>query len=154
MIMDVVGISGSLKEIEGKGPEQINPQRREEYMVLLRAQGETLAAIGKRLGVSKVTVINTLKNYTEEVRRLQLAEMEELIHEHRLTLRQRAEAYARDISRLDSELEKRDLSKVPTEKLFDLKLKLTHAFVDDIVQKIADLPRKQNSRLEKLGAEL
>lgn len=152
--MDVVGISGSLKEIEGKSPDQINPQRREEYMVLLRAQGETLAAIGKRLGVSKVTVINTLKNYTEEVRRLQLAEMEELIHEHRMTLRQRAEAYARDIGRLDSELEKRDLSKIKTEKLFEIRMKLTQAFVDDIVERIGAPSRRQNARLEKFGVEI
>ncbi|MDY0297007.1 MAG: helix-turn-helix domain-containing protein [Acidobacteriota bacterium] len=152
--MDAIGIFASLKEIEGKPPSEINTQKRDEYIVLLRAQGETLAAIGKRLGVSKVTVINVLKNFPEEVRRLQLAEMEELIHEHRLTLRQRAENYARDISRIDTELAKRDLSKVPTEKLFDLKMKLTHAFVDDIVEKISGLPRKQNFRLEKLGVEI
>lgn len=152
--MDVVGICASLDEIKNKEPKEIDPRRRDEYIVLLRAKGETLAAIGKRVGVSKVTVINTLKNYTEEVRRLQLAEMEELIHEHRLTLRQRAEAYAKDLSRLDSELEKRDLSKVKTEKLYDIKMRLTQAFVDDIVEKISAPSRKQNARLEKLGVEL
>ena len=152
--MDVVGICASLDEIKDKGPKEIDPRRRDEYIVLLRAKGETLAAIGKRVGVSKVTVINTLKNYTEEVRRLQLAEMEELIHEHRLTLRQRAEAYARDISRLDSELEKRDLTKVKTEKLFEIKMKITQAFVDDIVERIGAPSRKQNARLEKFGVEI
>lgn len=154
MIMDVVDIYASLKDIDGKKPSEINSLKRDEYIVLLRAAGETLEAIGNRMGVSKVTVMNTLKNYPEEVRRLQLAEMEELIHLHRLTLRQRAEAYARDISRIDTELEKRDFSKVPTEKLLDLKMKLTHAFVDDIIEKISGMPRKQNFRLEKLGVEL
>lgn len=154
LIFDNISINADLKEINGKNPNEINYLRRNEYIVLLRASGWTIKAIAERTGVSKVTVINALKDYSEEVKRLQLAEFEELLHAHRLTLRQRAENYARDIIKIDKELETRDLSKVPTDKLIELKLKLHHAFVDDIVEKISCLPRKQNFRLDKLGAEL
>lgn len=62
MIMDVVGICASLDEIRDKGPDEIDYRWRDEYIVLLRAKGETLAAIGKRVGVSKVTVAGILSS--------------------------------------------------------------------------------------------
>ena len=154
MTFDNISIFADLKDIEGKKPSEISHLKRDEYVVLMRAAGYTIKAIAERTGISRVTTINTLKNYVEEVKRLQLAEFEELIHTHRLTLRQRAENYARDISRIDQELEGRDLANVPTDKLFELKLKLHRAFVDDIIEKIARSPKKQNNRLERLGTEL
>ena len=153
MTFDNISIFADLKDIEGKKPSEISYLVRNEYIVLMRAAGFTINAIAERTGVSRVTVMNSIKDYSEEIRRLQLAAWEELMHAHQLTLRQRAENYAKDLNRIDQELEKRDWSKIPTEKLLELKLKLHHAFVDDIIERIARRPGKQNFRLEKIGAE-
>ena len=80
MVFDKISIFADLKDIEGKKPSEISNLKRDEYIVLMRAAGYTIKAIAERTGISRVTTINTLKDYAEEVKRLQLAEFEEVGH--------------------------------------------------------------------------
>ena len=89
----------------------------------LRAQGWSYARIARELDVSKQTLINWSKRHSMEISNLIAIDLEELQERHQLTRAMRIQLLGQELKRLTDELAKRDLSTVPTEKLFDQVLK-------------------------------
>lgn len=91
--------------------------------IQLRAGGRSFFSIAKELQVSKQTVINWSKELEEEIATRRAVELEALLEEYNLTKQGRLRSLGSLLNRLQAEVENRDLSEVPTEKLIALFLK-------------------------------
>jgi len=89
----------------------------------LRAQGKSLASIADTVGVRRQTVANWLNEHVEEVENLKELALDELRETCRMTKQTRIERLSTRLEHITAELEKRDLSDVPTAKLMELELK-------------------------------
>ena len=83
-----------------------------------RAQGLPLAKIAAKSNVSKTTLVNWNQEVKEEIDNLRAIELEAMYEKYDLSTRKRVEFFGDVLSRIQRELETRDLSAIPTEKLF------------------------------------
>jgi DNA-binding XRE family transcriptional regulator len=91
--------------------------------IQLRAKGKSFSSIAKALQVSKQTAINWSKELEEEVATRRAVELEALLEEYSLTKEGRLKKLGTLLSKLQKEVESRDLTEIPTEKLITLYLK-------------------------------
>lgn len=91
--------------------------------VELRAKGLSYDKIAQELQVTKQTLINWSKDYQYDILNLRRIEKEALFERLELTEKTRLERLSEILKKTYGELMNRDLSKLPTEKLFDLFLK-------------------------------
>lgn len=91
--------------------------------VELRAKGLSYDKIAQELRVTKQTLINWSKEYQYDILNLRKIEKEALLERLELSEKARLERLSEILKKTYTELICRDLSKVPTEKLYDLFLK-------------------------------
>lgn len=84
----------------------------------LRARGIPLAKIAAELKVSKNTLVSWGQDMKEEIDNLEAIELEAMYDKYRLSTRKQVEFFGEILSRIQCELETRNLSEVSTEKLF------------------------------------
>ena len=84
----------------------------------LRAQGLPLREIAAKIKVSKTTLINWERDFREEVDNFRAIELEAMYDKFDLSTRKKVEFFGDVLSKIQRELETRDLSSIPTEKLF------------------------------------
>jgi transcriptional regulator with XRE-family HTH domain len=89
-----------------------------ERFIELRGQGLPLAAIAAEIGVSKPTLISWERDLKEQIDNRQAVELEAMYDKYCLSVRKRVDFFGNVLSRIRDELETRDLSAIPTEKLF------------------------------------
>ncbi len=90
----------------------------------LRAKGNSFEKIAKEIKVSKPTLLKWDKELREHVLELRFLHFESLAEQYSLMKKQRLEYLAELYQKLKRELEKRDMSKVATEKLIDMVTRL------------------------------
>lgn len=100
-----------------------DPATKEQF-VELRAQGVSFAVIAERLGVAKSTLIAWSKEAENEIGNLRQIYAEALREKYRMGAERRVELFAKQLDAVEGELAKRDMTTVPTERLFDMLLKL------------------------------
>lgn len=101
-------------------------------IIELRAEGLSYAKIAEAVNVSKQTALEIVRDNLDEVTSLQAMEMEALFDAEKINLRGRVEQLSSLQARLRDELAKRDLSKVPTEKLIALFIKTNQALKEEV----------------------
>ncbi len=101
----------------------IDPAVKEQF-VELRSQGMSFAAIAERLGVAKSTLIAWSEDLEIEIANLRQIHVEGLREKYRMGAERRVELFGKQLDAVEGELGKRDLAAVPTERLFDLLMKL------------------------------
>ncbi|MGZ4892157.1 MAG: hypothetical protein ACXV2B_07865 [Halobacteriota archaeon] len=84
----------------------------------LRGQGLPLAKIAAEIGVSKTTLINWDRDLKEKIDNRRAVELEALYDKFYLSTLKQVEFFGDILNRIQRELETRDLSELPTEKLF------------------------------------
>lgn len=84
----------------------------------LRAQGLPLKKIAAEIKVSKTTLINWDRDFKGEIDNLRAVELEAMYDKYDLSTRKKVEFFGDILSRIQRELETRDLSSISTEKLF------------------------------------
>jgi len=89
-----------------------------ERFIELRGQGLPLKRIADEIGVSKTTLVNCEQDLKEQIDNLRAMELEALYDKYYLSTRKKVEFFGDVLSRIQGELETRDLSTIPTEKLF------------------------------------
>jgi transposase len=97
--------------------------------VELRAQDKSLRTAADELGIGLQTAVRWERKHKEQIEDLKAMELDALLERHRLTLQAQIERYGVELTRLNEEIEKRDLVEVPTPKLYDIMIKL-HTRVD------------------------
>lgn len=97
----------------------------------LRAQGKSFRAIESEIGTNRGTLAKWQREYKEELKNLKAIELDAMREKYLLTTQAQLELLGAQFMRLKEELEKRDLSEIPTTKLFDLVLKYSTKLKED-----------------------
>ena len=100
--------------------------------VELRAQDKSLRAVAEELEIGLQTACRWESELKEQIENRKKVELDALLERHRLNVQAQIERYGVELARVDEELQKRDLTKVPTHKLYDIRIKL-HTRVDGIL---------------------
>lgn len=95
-----------------------------DQFIELRAQGVSFAVIAERLGVAKSTLITWSKEAENDIGNLRQIYAEAMREKYRMGAERRVELFAKQLDAVEGELAKRDMTTVPTERLFDMLLKL------------------------------
>jgi len=104
-----------------------------ERFIELRAEGCSFEHIAKELQTSKQTLINWSKEFEITIANLKAIQLEALQEKYYLTKKAKIGLFGEQIEKVKAELGKRDLSKVGTDKLFDVLIKLHNALKDESV---------------------
>lgn len=94
-----------------------------ELFIEMRAKEIPFEQISQELGVSKPTLIKWGKELKLEIDNRRAVEWETLQEKHYVSKKKRVEFYGEQLDRFYQELQKRDLSDIPTEKLFEMTMK-------------------------------
>lgn len=111
-----------------------------------------------KIQIGKQTALDVCKKYKEQIATLQALELEQLYEEQRITSTERITAIASLMQRVREEIDSRDLSQVPTEKLIDLYLKQSSALREEIIEpnfqstEEQSRDRKEREYLDRLTA--
>lgn len=116
----------------------------ENRIIELRARGKSYASIASELRIAKQTTIDVCKKYKEQIATLQAMELEQLYEAQRITHTERITSIASLMRRVREEIDDRDLSTIPTEKLIDLYLKQASALREELIE-----PNFQSSEEQK-----
>ena len=98
-------------------------QETKSKFVELRAKGWSFDRIANELEISKRILIKWGKELELDIRNLKAIELESLQERFYMRKAQRIELFGEKLQAVKSELDKRDLSQLPTDKLFDLFIK-------------------------------
>jgi len=95
-------------------------QETKERFMVLRAKGKSFSSIAQELNVSKQTLINWSRDLKGEIENLESIEVEALREKYSLTTQKRLEFLGESLNKIKSELESRDLSQIPTDRLLTM----------------------------------
>ena len=105
-----------------------------EKFIELRAKGYSFDKIAKELGRAKQTLIDWSKELQEEIANLKALELEALYEKYYLLKETRLQTFGEMLQKIKKEVDKRNLSDVPTDKLLDLYLKYNSQAKEEIVE--------------------
>lgn len=107
-----------------------------ERFIELRAKGWSFDKIAKEIGKAKQTLIDWSKELQEEIANKKALELEALYENYYLLKENRLQTFGAMITKIKEEVERRDLSDVPTDKLLELLLKYNSQVKEEIVEPI------------------
>ena len=105
-----------------------------ERFIELRAMGWSFDKIAKETGKAKQTLIDWSKELQDEIANLKAMELEALYKSYYLLKENRLQTFGEVLSKIKTEVERRDLSDVPTDKLLELLLKYNSQVKEEIVE--------------------
>jgi len=124
-----------------------SPELKDRF-IEMRAEGRTHSAIAKELGIAPNTAVNWSREFSEEIAAAKAFKTEEMIEKYRMTTEKRIEMYGNRLLAMQDELARRDLSEVPTNKLFDMMMKCSKALEAEISKPAfltdEDIKRRKN----------
>ncbi|MGZ4881342.1 MAG: helix-turn-helix domain-containing protein [Halobacteriota archaeon] len=95
-----------------------------QQFIALRAKDKSYKAISRELNVSKTTLLKWGSEFQEEIENRKAIELEALKEQYWLTVHAQVAFYGKERLRILEELSRRDLSEVPTPKLYNLLAKM------------------------------
>lgn len=107
-----------------------------ERFIELRAKGWSFDKIAKETGKAKQTLIDWSKELQDEIANRKALELEALYESYYLMRENRLQTFGAMLTKIKEEVERRDLSDVPTDKLLDLLLKYNSQVKEEIVEPI------------------
>jgi hypothetical protein len=107
-----------------------------EKFVEMRAKGYSFDKIAKDLGKAKQTLIDWSKDLQDEIANRKALELEVLYETYYLQRESRLQTFGVMLTKIKEEVEGRDLSDVPTDRLLDLFLKYNSQVKDEIVDPV------------------
>ena len=105
-----------------------------ERFIELRAKGWSFDKIAKETGKAKQTLIDWSKELQDEIANRKALELEALYEKYFLLRESRLQTFGAMLTKIKKEIERRDLSDVPTDKLLDLLLKYNSQIKEEIVE--------------------
>ena len=105
-----------------------------EKFIELRAKGMSFDKIAKEIGKAKQTLIDWSKELKDEIENRKALELEALYESYYLLKENRLQTFGIMLTKIKKEIEQRDLSDVPTDKLLDLLLKYENQVKDEVVE--------------------
>ena len=123
-----------------------------ERFIELRAKGWSFDKIAKEIGKAKQTLIDWSKELQDEIANRKALELEALYETYYLQRESRLQTFGAMLTKIKKEVESRDLSDVPTDKLLDLFLKYNNQVKEEIVEPI--YKSSQEIKEDELDKEL
>ena len=108
------------------------PAKTKERFIELRASGMTLAKAARELDIAYNTAVNWEKDLKEKINVARAIKMEELLEKYRMTKEKRIELFGERLLAIHEELAERDLSNVPTPKLFEIMIRCIEALKAEV----------------------
>ena len=105
-----------------------------ERFIELRAKGWSFDKIAKEIGKAKQTLIDWSKDLQDEIANRKALELEALYEKYYLLKESRLETFGGMLTKIKDEVERRDLSDVPTDKLLDLFLKYNSQVKEEVIE--------------------
>ena len=105
-----------------------------ERFIELRAKGWSFDKIAKEIGKAKQTLIDWSKELQDEIANRKALELEALYESYYLMRENRLQTFGAMLTKIKEEVERRDLSDVPTDKLLELLLKYNSQVKEEIVE--------------------
>jgi hypothetical protein len=105
-----------------------------DRFIELRAKSWSFDKIAKELGKAKQTLIDWSKELQDEIANRKALELEALYEKYFLLRESRLQTFGAMLTKIKKEIERRDLSDVPTDKLLDLLLKYNSQIKEEIVE--------------------
>ena len=103
----------------------MNKTKQTEKFIELRAEGLSYEDIAKEIGVAKQTVCKWGKDFQIEVKNAKTLHLDALYQKYVIAKEKRIESFGKQLDTVLVELENRDLSQVPTDKLFKIAFDLS-----------------------------
>lgn len=97
--------------------------RKQERFITLRAEGDSYRTIAKKLRISRQTLTKWEGELSERISEAKRDRLETVYKEYGMFKESRIRSLGERLKRIESELDKRDLSDVSSDKLLDLALK-------------------------------
>ena len=94
-----------------------------EKFIELRASGKSFKEISFELSIPLSSILEFSKKYSYEINNLKAIELDDVANKYQISKSQRIEFLASLLSKFKSELNSRDLSDIPSDKLIDYLLK-------------------------------
>lgn len=104
---------------EGSSLGMKDNETRQKF-IEMRGKGISFRKIAKELNVAKSTLMEWSKEYLTEIENLKAIELESLQEQFYMTKKARIELLGGQLDKMKEELEKRDFSDVPTDKLIEV----------------------------------
>lgn len=123
-----------------------------ERFIELRAKGWSFDKIAKELGKAKQTLIDWSKELQDEIANRKALELEALYESYYLLKENRLQTFGAMLSKIKKEVESRDFSDVPTEKLLELLLKYNSLVKEEIIE--PNFKSSEEMREERQDREL
>ena len=105
-----------------------------EKFIELRAKGWSFDKIAKELGKAKQTLIDWSKELQSEIANSKASGLEALYESYYLMRENRLQTFGVMLTKIKAEIDQRDLSDVPTDKLLELLLKYNSQVKEEIVE--------------------
>lgn len=123
-----------------------------ERFIELRAKGWSFDKIAKEIGKAKQTLIDWSKELQDEIANRKALELEALYETYYLLKENRLQTFGAMLTKIKTEVESRDLSDVPTDKLLDIFLKYNSQVKEEVIEPI--FKTSQEIKEERLDREL
>lgn len=96
-----------------------------QQFIGLRARDDSFAEIAKKLNVSKPTLIKWSRELSDELSQAKAIELDTLQKQYYASKRHRLIVLGKRLQKVRGELDSRELSEIPTERLIQLERQLT-----------------------------
>ena len=113
--------------------ETIETKRR---FIELRAKGYSFDKIAKELGKAKQTLLDWSRELDQEIAQAKALELDSLYESYSLYKEARLKTLGEILSKLKKEVDNRDLTDLPTDRLLDLFLKYEGVVKDSLVEPV------------------
>ena len=113
--------------------ETIETKRR---FIELRAKGYSFDKIAKELGKAKQTLLDWSRDLDQEIARAKALELDSLYESYGLYKEARLKTLGEILSKLKKEVDNRDLTDLPTDRLLDLFLKYEGVVKEGLVEPV------------------
>jgi len=110
-------------QIVEDNPKQLGKEEQKTCFIQLRAKGYSLARIAKKLHISKGTLSNWNQDLEQQIAQTRAMELEALQEEYYLLKEGRIRLLGEQLKIIQQEIQKRDLSKVDTDRLLELQIR-------------------------------
>ena len=128
--------------------ETIETKRR---FVELRAKGYSFDKIAKELGKAKQTLLDWSRDLDQEIAQAKALELDSLYESYSLYKEARLKTLGEILSKLKKEVDNRDLTDLPTDRLLDLFLKyecvVKESLVEPVFKSSREIEEEKEDRL-------
>jgi len=113
--------------------ETIETKRR---FIELRAKGYSFDKIAKELGKAKQTLLDWSRDLDQEIAQAKALELDSLYESYSLYKEARLKTLGEILSKLKKEVDQRDLTDLPTDRLLDLLLKYEGVVKESLIEPV------------------